>query len=75
MIKASGRTGDGQPLLIVGLSGENMARLMAGEPIRFDADELGLPAMTVVVVGGRTEQDIADDLRKHGLLRDEVERR
>lgn len=64
MIKASGRTGDGTPLLIVGLSGENMTRLMAGEPIAFHAGEMGLPGMQVVLIGGRTETDIEFQIRQ-----------
>lgn len=67
MIKAAGTVG-GKPMLILGLSGENMTRLMAGEPIMLDAAALGLPDMTVVVVGGRTEDSITADLRAHGLV-------
>jgi hypothetical protein len=33
VIKASGRSALGEPLLLLGLSGENVARLAAGEPI------------------------------------------
>lgn len=62
MIKAAGTTGDGRPLLVIGLSGENMTRLMANEPILFDAADLGLPEMRVLIVGGRTENDIRDTL-------------
>lgn len=68
MIKAAGRTGDGKPLVILGLSGENMTRLMAGEPIRLDLADLGLRSTVVVIVGGRTENDIAADLAAHGLI-------
>lgn len=32
MIKLSGKTGLGEPLLLLGLSGENVTRLVAGEP-------------------------------------------
>lgn len=64
MIKAAGQH-NGRPLLVIGLSGENMTRLMAGEPILFDAGALGLPEMSVLVVGGRTEDAIAADLREH----------
>lgn len=62
MIKAAGKHGD-QPLLIIGLSGENVTRLMAGEPIQFDTTGMGLPGMSVVILGGRTEQAILADLR------------
>lgn len=68
MIKAVGRTGLGSPLLILGLSGENMTRLMAGEPISFDLADLGLPPMRVIIVGGRTEDAITGHLAEHGLL-------
>ena len=68
MIKARGTTADGRPLLILGLSGENMTRLMANEPIRVELRDLGLPAIQVVILGGRTEAQIVEDLREAGLL-------
>ncbi len=68
MIKATGRTGDGKPLVVLGLSGENMTRLMADEPIPVDLGELGLPPMQVLLVGGRTEQAIVEQLKSVGLL-------
>ena len=68
MIKARGRTGDGKPLVILGLSGEAMARLMADEPIQVNLAEMGLPACLVVIVGGRTELAITQRLERTGLL-------
>lgn len=59
MIKARGETAEGTPLLLIGLSGENVTRLAAGEPIVFDTSEIGLPPMQVIVMYGRTEQEIA----------------
>lgn len=70
MIKATGVDGNGQTLLVLGLSGENVTRLMADEPIKFDLAELGLPPMTVVIVGGRTEESILTQLRSVGLVDD-----
>ncbi len=70
MIKGSARTALGLPLLFLGLSGENIARLAAGEPIRVSAQEaaaLGLPPVEVVIHYGRTERDILDDVQKHGI--------
>lgn len=67
MIKASGRTGLGVPLLILGLSGENVTRLAAGEPIRVSAQQMtgmGLPQVEIVIHYGRTEQAVLDDLRE-----------
>lgn len=68
MIKAAGKTGLGLPLLMLGLSGENVARLTAGEPIRIDAEQMtrmGLPQMVIVIHYGRTEQSILDDMREN----------
>lgn len=67
MIKASGETSDGSPLLLIGLSHENLTRLVANEPIMFKTAELGLPGMTVVVMAGRTEEEMADLIRGHGI--------
>lgn len=70
MIKAGGRTGRGEPLLILGLSGENVTRLAAGEPIHISSAQLkamGLPPMVVAICYGRTEQDIIDEMREHGV--------
>lgn len=67
MIKAVGKSGD-QTMLLLGLSGENMTRLMADEPIQFNLAEVGLPSMVVVIVGGRTEGAITEKLRDAGLL-------
>lgn len=68
MLKARGATTDGRPLLLLGLSGENMTRLMADEPIRLELAELGLPSIQVVIIGGRTERAMLDQLRANGLL-------
>lgn len=69
MIKAPGSTSDGRPMLLLGLTGENMTRLMAGEPIMVDTDQLGLPfaglpSMVVVLIGGKSEDSIAADLHR-----------
>lgn len=73
MIKAAGKTVLGQPLLFLGLSGENVARLAAGEPIRVTTAhlaQLGLPAtMEIVIHYGRTEAAILDELKAHGVKR------
>jgi hypothetical protein len=68
VIKAVGRTGAGQPLLVLGLSGENMTRLMADEPILIRMADVGLPDCVVAIVGGRTEDAIAEALEEGGLL-------
>ena len=70
MIKASGQTALGLPVLLLGLSGENVTRLAAGEPIRISPQamgQLGLPQMEVVIHYGRTEDDILTELKAHGV--------
>jgi hypothetical protein len=76
MIKAAGTTGLGAPLLFLGLSGENVTRLAAGEPIRITVpqmQQLGLPPMEVVIHYGRTEDDIVSELKAHGVKLNDVE--
>lgn len=71
MIKGTGKTASGLPVLFLGLSGENVTRLAAGEPVvvlAADMTAMGLPALDVVLGYGRTEQDILDRLRDGGLL-------
>lgn len=63
MIKANARDDKG-PLAILGLSGENMARLMAGEPILLDLADIGFPSQRIMIIGGRTEMTIMDQLAK-----------
>lgn len=65
MIKASGGGADGVPLLLLGLSRENCRRLLDGQPIKVRADHVDprLPTLTVVLVGGETEDAIAAELR------------
>lgn len=76
MIKAAGKTSLGTPLLFLGLSGENLTRLAAGEPILIKASdlaELALPHLTIAIHYGRTEQHILDDITKHGIRIREIE--
>ena len=71
MIKAGGRTALGAPLLFLGLSGENVTRLVAGEPIRITAGqltELGLPPMVIAIAYGRTEDHIRKELEDLGVI-------
>ena len=67
MIKARGKTALGHDFVMLGLSGENVTRLVAGEPIKLNLSELGLPAIEVGIVYGKTEDDIAADLRAYGV--------
>ncbi|SHI67379.1 hypothetical protein [Streptomyces sp. 3214.6] len=64
MIKALLRESAGQAVVVLGLSGENMARLMADEPIVVQVAELGLPPMKILLMGGRTEEVMAAQLKE-----------
>ncbi|MEW2636431.1 hypothetical protein AB0903_33545 [Streptomyces sp. NPDC048389] len=64
MIKAVIRDPQG-PLILLGLSGENVTRLMVDEPIALNLAELGLPPLRIVLTGGRTEADIVHQLERH----------
>lgn len=69
MFKATSKMKDGRPLLLLGLSGENITRMMADEPVSVDVGKLpGMPQMQVVIIAGKTEDDIADQLRSAGLI-------
>ena len=64
MIQAAGTLANGRRLLIVGLDGENITRLLADEPILVDtARYMGLPPMSVWIVGGRDEPQVAARIR------------
>lgn len=70
MIKAGGQAATGEPLLLLGLSGENVSRLTAGEPIYIEPrqlEELDLPPMAVVLVYGRTEAELQAGLQANGI--------
>lgn len=68
MIKGRWRTPK-ETVLYLGLSGENVTRLAAGEPIMIEAAELRAMGITaecsIVIDYGRTEQAILDKLAEH----------
>jgi hypothetical protein len=59
MIKAASKTAFGEPVLFLGLSGENVTRLAAGEPIMIGSGQLaalGLPPMVIAIHYGRRDR-------------------
>ena len=67
MIKASGQNAFGQPLLILGLSGESITRIVADEPIWIKYREMyrmGLPAVEIVITYRKTEEEIINILQE-----------
>jgi hypothetical protein len=72
MIKAlSTPNADGQRTLVLGLSQENWSRLRSGQPIPVRLTDLdpSLPPLTVVIIGGPTEESIYEDLRANVQIR------
>jgi hypothetical protein len=71
MLKTKGTAADGRPHLIFGLSRINTERLLKGEPINIDTEELGLKGGPyIVIMAGETEADIYDELKQHVNLPD-----
>lgn len=70
MLKAVSKMKDGRPFLILGVSGENLTRLVAGEPVTVDVGALGgdMPPLQIAIMYGKTEEVIADQLRAAGLI-------
>jgi hypothetical protein len=62
---------DGRRSLILGLSDENWRRMRAGEPIAVRLQDLDpdLPPMTVLLIGGATEEEMYEDLRARVPIR------
>ena len=58
MIKGAGQTADGRPVLLIGLSNENIRRLKADDPIRFEMAPMGLPDCQVVIIYGPTDEQM-----------------
>ena len=63
MLKARLTKPDGRHLIVVGLSGENVTRLAAGEPIHAALEPIGVAA-DLVVLYGKTEADLEADLKR-----------
>lgn len=60
MIKAKGER-DGRPIVVFGLSYQNLNRLRQDQPILVNGDELDLPH-DVLIFAGPTEQWLADQI-------------
>lgn len=70
MLKAS-VTDPKNPILIMGLSEGNIQRLKDGQPIFTTIESFGIKQPgKIAIVYGQSEQSIADDLAKHGLIGD-----
>ncbi len=63
MIKAKATGGEGQPIIVIGLSRMNTTLLHQGKPITFDLAEIGMVGR-VVIFAGETERAMAAQLRE-----------
>lgn len=61
-------TGPNGPLVILGLSEENLKRLREDKPIHFQLAELGLGDGEFLLFAGKTEAAMIDQLAKAGLI-------
>lgn len=61
MIKARATINDGQVMVVIGLSDENIRRLQAGLPIDTDLSEIGL-AGRLFIFSGETEEAMRDQI-------------
>jgi predicted kinase len=72
VIKAS-VTNPNNPIFILGLSEVNVQRLKAGQPILTSLKSFGVEqAGQVVILYGQTEQAIADDMVRNGMIGNET---
>ncbi len=70
MIRAAGTTKTGDLYLYLGLTAEDLARLVAGEPVGITAADMvgyGLPGVEVSVNFGRTDEEIIGAFRAAGF--------
>ena len=61
MLKMRGRDSSGHPIIIIGLSRQNLDRLRWGEPISFSLKELAFDGGAVLIFSGATEDDMTHE--------------
>ena len=67
MLKMVGTTPDGQVVVFLGLSRENLRRLQADRPIKVRLEEVGLGVGELVIFFGETEESMLADLQRAGV--------
>lgn len=72
MLKFTGQGKDG-PCYFLGLSRENISKLVDGHPIKVDLRDLGGPHVIIGILFGETERILFNELKKAGLLPPEAE--
>jgi hypothetical protein len=67
MIVAHGLSEDGHLTILLGLTRRNCEELLKGHPIKKGEETTRVP-MTIIIVGGETEEAIAKELGDAGML-------
>jgi hypothetical protein len=73
MVRFTADAPDGKTLIGLGLSAENVKRLIAGAPISFDGKDIGLPMLDFLILFGTTEEDIGRMLKPYANKETTVE--
>lgn len=71
MIRAAVPQKNGNTKLLIGLEQESIDLLLAGKPLKFNAADVGLPKVDIMLFAGTTSEDMIGDftreLAKHGI--------
>ncbi len=67
MIRARSK-GDHIDVVMLGLSRRNVDVLVAGRPITFDGQDVGMPGVTFMVFFGENERGMLDEFVQRGLI-------
>jgi hypothetical protein len=68
MVKFTATTTDARKVIGLGLSRENVRRLIAGEPIVFPGEAIGEAHRDFLIFFGETEAQLREQFREGGLL-------
>ena len=69
MLKAVGQAANpSRPMVLLGLTRENVRRLMDDQPIVVELTDLDLPPMSVVIIGGQDQATLARELARIGMV-------
>jgi hypothetical protein len=58
---------DGVPVVMLGLTRENIDRLLTGQPVFIRGAALGVPTVNIAITAGEDEKAILDALRDAGM--------
>jgi len=71
MIKFAAHQGE-RKIVGFGLTRDNVNRLIDGKPIHAWLEEMGLPKTDLLIFFGETEQAMAEELKKLGVITEET---